>query len=82
MTSTVTEATMALLSSSSYDLLSTTVGVAVVIALGILLVERELIRILARERSVVSGWAFEIALIPLLLAFFVTIATRLAELVL
>lgn len=67
--------------SSSYDFLSTTVGVAALIALGILLVERELTRILARERSVAAGWAYEIALLPLLFVFAIIIAARLAELV-
>lgn len=81
MTSTVTEATTIVLLSSSYDFLSTTIGFAAVIALGILLVARELTLILARERSVVAGWAYEIVLVPLLLAFAITIGVRLAELV-
>ena len=81
MTSTVTEATTMVLLSSSYDFLSTSVGIASLIALGILLVARELTRVLARERSIVAGWAYEIALVPLLLAFAIIIALRLAELV-
>ena len=81
MTSTVTDAATRVLLSASYDFLTTTVGVAVVIALVILLIGRELTRILARERANRSGWAFDIALVPLLLAFVVIISARLAELV-
>jgi hypothetical protein len=81
MTSIVTGATTQLLLSSTYDFLSTTVAIAALIALGMLLIERELTRILARERSAAAGWAFEIALLPLLFAFAIVIIVRLAELV-
>lgn len=80
MTSTVFEAATRVLLASSYDLLSTTVGIAVAIALAILLLQHELTRLLAPERAIGSGWAFDMALVPLLFAFMVIIATRLAEL--
>jgi hypothetical protein len=78
----VTEATTTLLLSSSYDALSTTIGLAVVLALAALLFQREVTRILSGQRSAASGWAFDIALAPLLFAFFVIITARLADLVL
>ena len=82
MTSTVTDAITELLLSASYDTLSTTVGVAVLTALAILLIQREVTRVLAPESAEGSGWAFDIALAPLLLAFLIIITVRFAELVL
>jgi hypothetical protein len=81
MTSTVTEAATRVLLSSSYNTLSTTVGLAVVIALGVLLFQREVTRILGGDRAAGWDWAFDIALVPLLFVFFVIVAARLVELV-
>jgi hypothetical protein len=81
MTSTVTAATTAVLLSSSYDALSTTVGVALVIALSVLLFQREATRILGGHRAVAWEWAFDVALVPLLFVFFVIVAARLVELI-
>lgn len=81
MTSTVNAATTAALLSSSYDALSTTVGIAVIIALGILLFQREATRILGGQRAAESEWAFDVVLVPLLFVFVVIITARLAELV-
>jgi hypothetical protein len=81
MTSTVNEAVTTLLLSSPYDALSTTVGIAVVIALAILLFQRDVNRILAGERQDGSDNAFDIALIPFLFVFFVIVTARLVELV-
>jgi hypothetical protein len=81
MTSTVTAATTAVLSSSTYDALSTTVGIAVVIALMILLFQREVTNLLRDQRATEWEWAFDVALIPLLFVFFVIVSARLVELV-
>lgn len=81
MTSTVTDATTRVLLSSSYDALSTTVGLAVVIALGVLLFQREVTRILGGQRAAESEWAFDVVLVPLLFVFVVIVTARLAELV-
>jgi hypothetical protein len=81
MTSTVTDATVNVLLRSSYDALSTTVGLAVVIALGVLLFQREVTRILGGQRPAAWEWAFDVALVPLLFVFFVIVAARLVELV-
>ena len=81
MTSTVTAATTSVLLSSSYDALSTTVGLAVVIALAILLFQREVTHILRGERAAAWEWAFDVALIPLLFVFFNIVSARLVELV-
>jgi hypothetical protein len=81
VTSTVTAATTGVLLSSAYDALSTTVGLAVMIALGILLFQREVAHILRGHRAEAWEWAFDVALIPLLFVFFVIVSARLAELV-
>ena len=81
MTVTVSGATTALFMGSSYETISTTVGFAVVVALAILLLQREVTRILSPERDMRSGWAFDIALIPFLMTFLIVISMRLIELV-
>jgi hypothetical protein len=81
VTSTVTAATTAVLQSSSYDALSTTVGIALVIALAVLLFQRDVTRILGGYRAVAWEWAFDVALVPLLFVFFVIVAARLVELI-
>ena len=81
MTSTVTAATTAVLLSSTYDALSTTVGFALVIALAVLLFQREVTRILGSHRAIAWEWAFDVALVPLLFVFFVIVAARLVELI-
>jgi hypothetical protein len=80
MTSTVTAATIAALSSTSYELLSTTVGIVVVIVLVVLLLQKELARVLLGERARAWLVTFDLALVPLLVAFVVIITARLAEL--
>lgn len=81
MTSTVTAATTSVLTSSSYDALSTTVGLGVVLALLFLLFQREVTHIIRGERAESWEWAFDFALIPLLFVFFVIVSARLVELV-
>jgi hypothetical protein len=81
MTSMVNAATTAVLTSSSYDALSTTVGIGVVLALLILLFQREVTHIIRGDRAEAWEWAFDVALIPLLFVFFVIVSARLVELV-
>ena len=81
MTAMVTEATTKMLLSSTYDALSTTVGLAAIAALVCLLVQREVIRIVAPSRAERSGWAFDIAIVPLLVVFVLIVTARLASLV-
>jgi len=81
VTSTVTDTTTAVLLSSSYDALSTTVGIALLIALVVLLFQRDVTRILGGHRAVAWEWAFDVALVPLLFVFFVIVAARLVELI-
>jgi hypothetical protein len=81
VTASVTNATTSVLLSSSYDALSTTVGFALVIALMILLFQREVTRILGGTRATAWSWAFDVALVPLLFTFFVVVTARLVELI-
>jgi hypothetical protein len=80
MTSTVTASTVAALTSTSYDALSTTIGLVVVIVLLVLLLQKELAHVLIGGRA--QSWihAFDLALVPLLVAFLVIITARIAEL--
>lgn len=81
MTSTVTHVTTSILLSSSYDALSTTIGLALVVALAILLFQREVIHILGGFRANRWAWAFDIAMVPLLFVFLLIVAARLIELI-
>lgn len=80
MTSTVTQATIAALTSTSYDTLSTTIGILVVIVLIVLLLQKELARVLVGSRAQPWIHAFDLALVPLLVAFLIIVTARLAEL--
>ena len=80
MTSTVTASTISALTSDTYETLSTTVGLAVVIVLCVLLLQRELARVFGGERLITLIRAFDVALLPLLMAFLVIVTARLAEL--
>lgn len=80
MTSTVTQATIGTLLSTTYDTLSTTIGITVVIVLLVLLLQKELARILGGDRAATWVHAFDLALVPLLLTFVLIVTARLAEL--
>lgn len=80
MTSTVTQVTVATLASTTYDALSTTIGVVVVLVLIVLLLQKELARVLVGLRAAPWIHAFDLALVPLLVAFLVIVTARLAEL--
>ena len=80
MTSTVTHATLSALVSSGYDTITTTVGVAVMVALLVLLFQKEVARVLLGMRAASWSRAFDVALVPLLIAFLVIVSARLWEL--
>jgi hypothetical protein len=81
MTSTVTDVTTTILRSSSYDALSTTIGLALMLALVILLFQHEVTNVLGGFRANRWAWAFDIALVPLLFVFLLIVAARLIELI-
>ena len=80
MTSTVNHATITTILSAGYNTVSVTVGLAVVVALLALLFQKEILGILRGDR--VAAWlrAFDLALVPLLLAFVIIVTARLWEL--
>ncbi len=80
MTSTVTPETVAALLSNGYDAITTTVGVAVMVALIVLLLQKEIARVLVGSRAEPWTRAFDMTLVPLLVAFLVIITARLLEL--
>lgn len=80
MTSIVTHATRALIASTSYDDLTKTAGLAVVVVLLVLLLQKEFTRFRPGPRTTAWIHAFDLALVPLLLTFAIIVAARLAEL--
>jgi hypothetical protein len=80
MTSTVTKATVAVLSSASYDTITQTVGLVSIVILLVLMVMKELARVHPGPRSTAWIHAFDLALVPLLITFTVIVTARLAEL--
>jgi hypothetical protein len=80
MTSIVTQATRAILASTSYDDLTKSAGLAVVVVLLILLLQKEFTRVHPGPRTKAWIHAFDLALVPLLLAFAIIVTARLAEL--
>lgn len=80
MTSLITRSVVEFLKSTNYDAISTTVGVAAVVALLILFIEREAVRAYGAERS--SRWirGLDIAALPLLSAFGIIVFLRLLQL--
>jgi len=81
VTSTVNAAITAVLTSSTYDAISTSVGIAVFIALSVLLFQRDVTRFIGGRRAAAWDWAFELALVPLLIVFLIIVAARLVELI-
>ncbi len=69
MTSIVTEVTRVTIESYSYDNLSTTIGILVVVLLVVLLIQKELIRGFNGSRSRIWMQVLDIAIVPLLLTF-------------
>jgi len=81
VTSTVSDVTTRILQSSSYDALSTSIGLALMLVLGILLFQREVTNVLGGVRAHRWAWAFDIAMVPLLFVFFLIVSVRLIELI-
>jgi len=79
MTATVTELTRSLILSTPYDTLSTTVGVAAIVLLLFLLIQKEFIRAYSGPRSKAWMQASNIAILPLSLAFGLIVARRFVE---
>ena len=80
MTSLVTHATRALLISTSYNDLTKSAGLLVVLVVLVLLLQKEFTRVNPRPRATAWIHAFDLALVPLLIAFATIVTARLAEL--
>ena len=80
MTSTVTSLTTQALSSHAYDYLTTTVGLAVIGALAVLLLVRELASIFRGGSVSREMRALDLALTPLLIVFTIIVIARFMEL--
>ena len=80
MTTTVTGLATRVLSSNSYDDLSTTIGLAVLGVLALLLLVRELAPMLRGGNAPQETRALDMAIAPLLIVFAIVVSARLAEL--
>ncbi len=80
MTTTVTSSTMHALSSHTYDYLATTIGLAVIGVLAILLLVRDLSPMLRGRSAPRETRALDMAIVPLLIVFTIIVVARLAEL--
>jgi hypothetical protein len=80
MTATVNQVTITMITSNTYDALSTSIGVMAILFLVILLIHKELIRTIDSPQS--GSWmqVFNIAIVPLFLAFGLIIISRLISL--
>jgi phosphoglycerol transferase MdoB-like AlkP superfamily enzyme len=79
MTSTVTELTIATFSSNTYEVLSASVGLIVILLLLFLVAEKELIRAFGGKRSQTWMRTLNLAIVPLLLAFGFIVVMRFAD---
>jgi hypothetical protein len=80
MTTTVTGIATRALTVGSYDHLSTSIGLAVIALLAVLLLVRELESIFRGGGSSGGTRALDMAIVPLLLVFAIIVLARLAEL--
>ncbi len=80
MTTSVTSQAAMALSSNSYDALSTTIGLAVIGVLVLLLLVRELAPILRSGVAPQETRALDMAIAPLLIVFAIIVIARMAEL--
>jgi hypothetical protein len=80
MTTTVTSLAAKALASNSYDDLSTTIGLAVIGVLMLLLLVREFAPILRDGAAIQETRALDLALAPLLIVFTIIVIARMAEL--
>jgi len=80
MTSTINRSLVDYLISTDYDAISTTVGLAAVVALLVLLVEREAVRAYGGDRARRWIHGLDVAVLPLLVSFATIILLRLLQL--
>lgn len=80
MTSSISSSLVDYILSTDYDVISTTVGLTAVVALVILLVEREMVRAYGGDRA--RRWirGLDIAVLPLLVSFATIVLLRLLQL--
>lgn len=81
MTSTVTEVTIVTISSVTYNVLSSTLGIIAILLLLALLVQKELVRASGSTRAKMWMEAADIAIVPLLITFVVIVVTRFVNLI-
>ncbi|MDQ6740065.1 MAG: hypothetical protein M3021_06795 [Actinomycetota bacterium] len=82
MTTTVTAVTLNTIAASSYEVLSSSVGLIAIALLLILLIQQELGRAFGAQSGRTWVRTFRRATVPLLLAFSVIMALRFAQLLL
>ena len=80
MTSTLNSSLVDFLVSTDYDVVSTTVGLVSVLALVILLAEREIVRAYGGSGSRRWIHGLDVAVLPLLVSFATIVLLRLVEL--
>ncbi len=81
MTSTVSQFTTSTITSTSYDALSTSIGIIAIVLLIVLLLLKETARAFGRGRAPIWVRTLDVAIMPLLLAFTVVVVLRLLSLV-
>ncbi|HEX7497129.1 MAG TPA: hypothetical protein VF344_01495 [Candidatus Limnocylindrales bacterium] len=80
MTTTVTSLATGALTLNSYDSLSTSIGLAVIGLLAVLLLLREFAPMLRDDGASARTRALDMAIVPLLIVFAIIVLARLAEL--
>jgi len=80
MDATVTQATLTIIHSQTYEMLSTSVGLVAILLLVVFLIEKEIGRAWAGTRRRVWLQTLDIAIVPLLLACGVIIVLRFLDL--
>ena len=81
MTAMVTAATKAFIQGNSYNAISTSVGVVVILLLLICLIEKELLRAMGGARAKAGMEVVNIVVVPLLLAFALIILLRFLDII-
>lgn len=80
MTSSINRSIIDYLSSTNYDVVSTTAGLAAVVALLLLLIQREAVRAYGGDRARRWIHGIDIAVLPLLVSFTTIVLLRLLQL--
>jgi hypothetical protein len=81
MTSSVTDAVAAAAASFTFEFRSTTLGLAVVLALLVLMFARETLKAHGGERALERVRALDVAVWPLFITFAIVVSVRLLELI-